>query len=124
MANSLEIRSPLLDHELMEFVARLPADFKLRRLTTKVGLKKVLTRYLPQELLTRPKRGFGVPLDHWFRNEGKETVREVLLSSRLRQRGYFREEAIRDMLQEQEKSRWHWHHHIYNLLVLADSSLH
>ncbi len=118
MANSLEMRSPLLDHELMEFAARLPADMKLRRLTTKYALKKVFGRLLPDRLLTRPKMGFGVPLGHWFRTDLKEMVHETLLSKRAIGRGYFREETIRRILDEQVDNRWHWHYHIYNLLML------
>jgi asparagine synthase (glutamine-hydrolysing) len=118
MTNSLEMRSPLLDHELMEFAARLPSDMKLKRLTTKYALKKVFGRLIPQHVLTRPKMGFGVPLDHWFRTDLKEMVRETLLSTRALGRGYFRGETVRRILDEQAKNRWHWHHHIYNLLML------
>jgi asparagine synthase (glutamine-hydrolysing) len=118
MANSMEIRSPLLDPFLMEFAARLPADFKLRRLTAKYALKRAFGRVLPERLFRRPKRGFGVPLDHWFRTELKGMVRELLLSPRTLQRGYFREEAVRRMLEEQEKNLWQWHHHLYNLMML------
>jgi asparagine synthase (glutamine-hydrolysing) len=118
MTNSLEMRSPLLDHELMEFAAKLPSDMKLKRLTTKYALKKVFGRLIPQHVLTRPKMGFGVPLDHWFRTDLKEMVRETLLSTRALGRGYFRGETIQRILDEQAKNRWHWHHHIYNLLML------
>jgi asparagine synthase (glutamine-hydrolysing) len=118
MANSLEMRAPLLDHELMEFAARLPADMKMRRLETKHALKRVFGRYIPRRLLTRRKMGFGIPLDRWFRNELREMVRETLLSRRAIERGYFREETVRKILEDQEKNVWHWHHHIYNLLML------
>lgn len=96
MTNSLEMRSPLLDHELIEFAARLPADWKLRRLTTKYMLKKVFGRFLPAALLRRPKKGFSVPLGHWFRTELKEMVHDTLLSPRALGRGYFREEVVRE----------------------------
>ena len=118
MATSLETRSPLLDHELMEFAARLPAGMKMRRLTTKYLLKKVFGRLLPEKLLHRPKMGFGVPLGHWFRTELKDMVRDTLLSPRAIGRGYFREAAVRKILDEQAQNRWHWHYHIYNLLML------
>jgi asparagine synthase (glutamine-hydrolysing) len=118
MANSLEMRSPLLDHELMEFAARLPADMKMRRLETKHALKRVFSRYLPMRLLKRRKMGFGIPIDHWFRNELREMVRETLLSRRAIERGYFREHAIRKILDEHAENRWQWHYHIYNLLML------
>lgn len=118
MANSLEMRSPLLDHELMEFAARLPADLKIRGLTTKYILKRVFSPLLPGRNVKRPKMGFGVPLDRWFRADLREMVHETLLSPRAVQRGYFRPDAVRRILREQERNRWHWHHHIYNLLML------
>jgi len=118
MANSLEMRSPYLDHELMEFAARLPANLKMKGLATKHILKKALRTLLPEQVINRPKMGFGVPLDHWFRGELKDMVRETLLSSRALGRGYFRQETIQKILDEQERNRWNWHHHIYNLLML------
>jgi len=118
MANSLEMRSPLLDHELMEFAARLPADMKIRRLETKHILKKVFGRFLPPGMLKRPKMGFGVPLDRWFRGELKEMAYDLLLSRRAIERGYFREEQVRRILDEHVQGRWHWQYQIYNLLML------
>jgi asparagine synthase (glutamine-hydrolysing) len=118
MAHSLEMRSPLLDQELMEFAARLPADMKMRRLETKHALKRVFSRYIPMRLLTRTKMGFGIPLDHWFRNELREMVRETLLSRRAIERGYFREETVRNILEEHAENRRNWHYLIYNLLML------
>ena len=118
MANSLEMRSPLLDHTLMEFAARLPSNWKIRRSTTKYILKKLFGRLLPKDLLARPKMGFGVPLGHWFRTDLKEMVHDTLLSSRAMERGYFREDTVRRILDEQAQNRWHWHYHIYNLLML------
>lgn len=118
MANSLEMRSPLLDHELMEFAARLPADMKIRRFETKHVLKKVFKRFLPPEMLKRPKMGFGVPLDRWFRCEWKEMAFDLILSERAIGRGYFREEEIRRILDEHVQGKWNWQYQIYNLLML------
>ena len=79
MAHGLEGRSPMLDHEFMEFAASLPADFKLRGGTTKYILKKAVRQLVPADIIDRPKKGFGVPLDHWFRNELREMSGDVLL---------------------------------------------
>ena len=79
MANSLEVRSPLLDHVLMELIARMPSALKLKGKTGKYIFKKALGPVLPQNILTRPKQGFGVPLADWFRTELKETTAAVLL---------------------------------------------
>jgi len=79
MANSLEVRSPLLDHVLMELIARMPSSLKLKGKTGKYIFKKALEPVLPREILTRPKQGFGVPLADWFRKDLKETTAAVLL---------------------------------------------
>lgn len=118
MANSLEARSPLLDHEFMEFAARIPADLKLKGLTKKYILKEALRGLLPDDILFREKMGFGVPLDYWFRNELKEMAYDTLLDERALGRGYFRKEYIRQMLDEHVGGRWNWQYHIYNLLML------
>ncbi|MEK7765362.1 MAG: asparagine synthase C-terminal domain-containing protein, partial [bacterium] len=78
MANSLEARSPFLDHRLMELAAQIPADLKLRGTTTKYILKKALKPLLPDEILTRGKRGFGIPVDRWFRGELGPLLRDAV----------------------------------------------
>jgi asparagine synthase (glutamine-hydrolysing) len=86
MANSLEARSPFLDHEFMELVASLPARFKLKGQQSKYILKKAFADLLPPEILKRGKMGFGVPIEKWFRRELKDYVRDILLSQRSLQR--------------------------------------
>jgi asparagine synthase (glutamine-hydrolysing) len=98
MAFSVEGRSPLLDHRLMEFAASLPASLKLQGLAGKRILKSAMSGILPSEVLTRRKMGFGVPLTHWFRNELRELPGEVLLAADARVRDYVRPEAIRTMI--------------------------
>lgn len=118
MANSLEARSPFLDHEFMEFVARIPAEYKLRRTATKFILKESLRGILPDEVLFRKKMGFGVPIDHWFRKELKEMAYDTLLGQRCIGRGYFEKVFIKRILDEHMSGRWNWQHHIWNLLML------
>jgi|Deesub1362B_J571_1020462.scaffolds.fasta_scaffold00706_5 asparagine synthase (glutamine-hydrolysing) len=118
MAHSLEARSPLLDHELMEFVAKLPQEMKLKRGRTKVILKELFKNLLPPEVIERKKMGFGVPLEHWFRGELREMVYDLLLDRRSIERGYFRKEFIHQMLDEHVSGRWNWQYQIYNLLML------
>lgn len=100
MANSLEARSPFLDHKLMEFAASLPSHLKLKGLTSKYILKKSLRDLLPSPIRRRSKMGFGVPISNWFRNELKGYLSEVLLSEVSLKRGYFQEGYIRQMLDE------------------------
>jgi len=98
MANSLEARSPFLDHEVMEFCARLPAGYKLRGMRLKHLLKKAGKRLLPPETLARRKMGFGVPVGNWMRGELRSWVEDLLLSPRALKRGYFQPEALRQFV--------------------------
>jgi asparagine synthase (glutamine-hydrolysing) len=100
MANSLEARSPFLDHHLMEFAAACPGNMKLRGWQGKYLLKKAVAPLLPPEITRRRKMGFGMPVAEWFRGELKEMAHDLLLSERARQRGYFRREGIARLLQE------------------------
>lgn len=102
MANSLEVRSPFLDHEVVQFAASLPPEMKRRGLTTKYILKKALERLLPYEIIHRPKHGFQVPISDWFRGELRGLVREVLLDPRALARGYFQPEQVERLIREHE----------------------
>ena len=99
MAVSLEARSPFLDHHVIEFAASLPQNLKLRRLTTKYLLKKVLRKLLPSENLNRRKMGFGVPIGHWFRGKMQPFLREVILSDKALRRGLFQPETVRQLVE-------------------------
>ncbi|HKX83814.1 MAG TPA: asparagine synthase (glutamine-hydrolyzing) [Pyrinomonadaceae bacterium] len=94
MANSLEARSPFLDHKVIEFAASLPEQLKMRRFETKSLLKKVAARLVPAEVIYRRKMGFGVPIGKWFRGEMRDFVRSVLLSERALNRGIIRPEVL------------------------------
>ena len=78
MANSLEVRCPLLDHELMELIAQMPSSLKLRNGQGKYIFKKAMQQVLPQTVLNRPKQGFAVPVSEWFRGELKDFAYETL----------------------------------------------
>jgi asparagine synthase (glutamine-hydrolysing) len=118
MAHSLEGRSPLLDHHVMEFAATLPADFKRRGATSKYIFKRAIRDLVPADILERPKKGFSVPLAHWFRNDLKDMAFEVLLDSRTADRGYFRPAVIRRLLHEHVSGIRDWHEQLWNLLML------
>jgi asparagine synthase (glutamine-hydrolysing) len=101
MAASLEVRSPLLDHVVAEFVTSLPSRVKLRRRTKKYLLKKLAEKIgVPKEVLYRRKQGFSVPLPHWLRTVLKERVADVLLSSRAVQRGLIDTKIVEHMFAE------------------------
>jgi len=98
MANSIELRVPLLDHKVLEFAASLPSKFKLNRLTTKFILKKALSQRIPTEIRNRKKTGFPVPYESWLRTDLKDLVWNVLMDSRTINRGYFSRAAIEKLL--------------------------
>lgn len=102
MANSLETRSPFLDHQLIEFAAKIPAKHKVKFNGGKWILKRALKNFLPEKILYRRKMGFGVPLSKWFRGPLKMFLKEVLLDNKARQRGYFKIREIERLVQEHQ----------------------
>jgi asparagine synthase (glutamine-hydrolysing) len=89
MAHSIESRVPLLDHHVVEFAASLPSAFKIHGGTRKYLLKQLAFKLVPREMLDRPKQGFGVPINHWFRGSLRDAFGDLLGSAVARQRGYF-----------------------------------
>ena len=118
MAVSLEARSPFLDHHVIEFAASLPQNFKLRRLTSKYLLKKVLRKLLPSENLNRRKMGFGVPVGHWFRGKMQPFLREVLLSEKALRRGLFQPDAVRQLIELHVRGERDYSQQLWTLLML------
>lgn len=98
MAHSLELRVPLLDHQVLEFAASLPSSYKLKNTSTKHILKKALSKRLPTEILYRKKTGFPVPYATWLSNELRESVSEILLDETTIRRGYFRRDTVEQMI--------------------------
>lgn len=103
MANSVELRVPLLDHQVLEFAASLPPEYKVRKKETKRILKAVFEKELPAEVLNRKKAGFPVPYGTWLRRELKKQVADVLLSDRATKRGYFRKAEVERLLKANSK---------------------
>ena len=118
MAHSMEARCPFLDVDVTMIAALLPSSEKLRGLQTKCILKRALDGVLPPQILQRPKQGFGIPIDQWLRRELRPLVHELLLGRRAIERGYFRPEVVRRLVDEHEHGRREWQYRIWNLLVL------
>jgi len=117
MAYSLEARSPLLDHELMEFAASLPAELKVQGREKKVVLREAAAEWLPRDLLDRPKQGFGVPLARWFREDLRELAFETLLAPAAVDRGYFRRDEVESLLRRHVEGREDLSGPLWTLLV-------
>jgi len=120
MANGLESRSPFLDHKFMEMTSQIPANLKLKGLNNKKYiLKKALEKELvPKEILYRKKMGFGVPIEHWFRNEMKDYMYEILLSDKAIARNIFKKEAIKDLLDTHVNTKINHAPRIWALITL------
>lgn len=118
MANSLEARSPFLDHKVIEFAATLPESLKMGRFETKSLLKKAAARLVPKEVIYRRKMGFGVPVGNWFRGEMKDFVRGVLLSEKSLTRGIIKPEAIKKYVDEHTNAERDHAFQIWTLLML------
>lgn len=102
MSNSLEARSPLLDHHLMELAARLPSAMKIRGRRRKWVLKEAAKQWLPAHLIDRRKQGFAVPLADWLRGDLRDAAHDVLVDATARGRGYFDPRAVRSLLAEHD----------------------
>ena len=98
MANSLELRVPLLDHRLLEFAASLPPHYKLKGFTLKYIWKKALSKRVPDRILKRKKAGFPVPYEFWLRNNFKDQIRDILTDRKTIERGYFQRAAVERLL--------------------------
>jgi asparagine synthase (glutamine-hydrolysing) len=102
MAASIEHRLPLLDHKLVEFAATVPPHFKINGLTSKYLLKRFASTLIPARVVSRKKKGFPIPIGHWFRYEAREFIRDVLCAESIRRRGLFNPAAVAKLLQEHQ----------------------
>jgi asparagine synthase (glutamine-hydrolysing) len=118
MANSLEIRCPVLDHKLAELAAQFPPSWKIRNGRGKRILIEALGDRLPPELLNRPKRGFAVPLAIWFRGELWGYLNDHLLGSSFLDRGFVSPAFVRYLLEEHRSGRRDNSHWLWRLLAL------
>jgi asparagine synthase (glutamine-hydrolysing) len=118
MAHGLEGRSPMLDHEFMEFAASLPSTLKLRGANSKYIFKRAVRDLVPADIIDRPKKGFSVPLAHWFRHELREMSGDLLLDGRLDRRGYFKPGMVRRLLEEHWRGTASWEDQLWSLMML------
>ena len=117
MANSLEARAPFLDRALVEYVAGLPDDEKLRGMTTKAILREAFAGTLPAAVMQAPKKGFGVPLDAWFRGELAAPCRDLLLAPSAKLRSYLSQDFVRRLVEDHQGGRANHGHRLWTLLT-------
>ncbi len=117
MANSLEVRVPLLDHRVVEFTSRLPESLKYRNGTGKYLLKKLLAQYVPTSLFERPKMGFGVPIDFWFRKDLKAHLLDYLSSERLKREGIFNHVLVEQKIKEHLSGEKNHQYRLWSILM-------
>jgi asparagine synthase (glutamine-hydrolysing) len=118
MATSLELRSPLLDHRVLELGVSLPDSLRWSGRRGKLALRRAFAHLVPQELAARGKTGFGIPLGAWFRGPLRELAGDVLLGPRARARGQFRPAAVERLLAEHVRDERDHGHRLWCLLVL------
>ncbi len=117
MAHSLEVREPLMDHPLVEWVATLPSDLKLRGTTGKYLFKKAHEPHLPHDVLYRPKMGFSVPLARWLRGPLRQRVRDALLGGAMLESGMFNPQTMRALVEQHESGQRDFSTPIWTMLM-------
>jgi asparagine synthase (glutamine-hydrolysing) len=118
MAHSLELRSPFLDHRVVELGLSLPDHLKRRGRLGKVALRRAFAEDLPPIVAQRGKTGFGVPLAAWFRKELRPLARELLLGDRAASRGWFRPDAVQRLFDEHDRHTADHGHRLWALMML------
>ena len=117
MAVGLEARVPVLDHRVVALAARLPSDMKVRNGERKWLLRQILYRYVPRELIERPKMGFGAPIGQWLQGPLREWAENLLAEDRLRREGYLIPKAVRCLWTEHLNGRCNHEYVLWNILM-------
>jgi asparagine synthase (glutamine-hydrolysing) len=119
MAQSLEVRVPLLDRRLVEFMARLPSDLKVRGMTLKYLFKRIAARLLPSQILLRKKAGFHVPIGDWLKHELRDMLHDYLSPATVTAQGFFHPPEVSRMIEAHERGIADYSRNLWNLLMLS-----
>jgi asparagine synthase (glutamine-hydrolysing) len=117
MGASLESRVPFLDHRIVEFAWKLPMSMKINNDQSKWILRQMLYKYVPKNLIERPKMGFGVPIDNWLRGPLREWAEGLLDENRLKKEGYFHPKPIRAMWDAHQSGHRNMQYGLWNILM-------
>ena len=119
MTVALEGRSPFLDHELLELTAKIPINLKIKGLNNKKYiLKKALEGFIPSEVMYRPKKGFGVPIGAWFKEDLDSYLKNILLSPQAHIAKYFNQSYIKELITVHQKTNINYANQLWALLTL------
>ena len=117
MANGLETRVPFLDHEVVKFSWGLPLNYKIRNGVTKAPLREILYKYVPQQLIERPKMGFGVPIDQWLRGPLRDWAEDLLNIDRLQADRFFDVDQVRTAWEQHLSGKRNLQGKLWNILM-------
>lgn len=120
MTNSLETRVPFLDHNIYEFAYSLPIDYKIQGNNGKRILKDLLYKYVPKDLVNRPKMGFGIPLAEWLREDLREWASELLDYNKMKQQGYLDADIVQKYWQEHISGKRNWQSILWSILMFQE----
>jgi len=117
MSNSLETRVPLLDHRIVEFAAQLPLSMKIQKGTGKLVLRELLDRYVPRNLIERPKSGFGIPVGEWLKGPLQEWTEDLLSEQKLKNGGYFDVKQVRKVWEQHSSGKKNQQYQLWSVLM-------
>ncbi len=117
MACSLEVRVPILDHKVIEYMATVPPEIKFKGFKTKYLLRRAFSDILPERILNRGKEGFSIPIKNWLKEELKPLMLDLLSENSIKKRGYFRQGAVAKLIKEHLEGRENHSHRLWALMV-------